>query len=54
MMAGGESINTIPAEFLLDENLIIRRLHYSTSLTNRMAIADIQSFISSSKQGMAV
>lgn len=43
-MAAGESINTIPAEFLLDENLIIRRLHYSTSLTNRMSIADIQEF----------
>lgn len=48
MMAGGESINTIPAEFLLDEQGIIRQLHYSTSLTDRMNIKDIQAFAESS------
>ncbi len=50
LMAGGESINTIPAEFLLDEQGIIRRLHYSTSLTDRMNIKDIQAFAASSSK----
>jgi len=43
-MAGGESINTIPAEFLLDENGIIRILHYSQSLTDRMGLDIIKEF----------
>ncbi len=47
MMAGGESMNTIPAEFLLDEQGIVRHLHYSVSLTDRMNIKDIQVFASS-------
>lgn len=44
-MAGGESIKTMPAEFLLDEKLIIRRLLYSQNLNDRMAINDIIDFI---------
>ncbi len=53
-MAAGESINTIPAEFLLDENLIIRRIHYSTSLTDRMSIKDIQEFAGTSGYGLSM
>ena len=29
LMADGESISTIPAEFLLDKGLVIKKLHYS-------------------------
>ncbi len=44
-MADGESINTIPAEFLLDESLIIRELHYSQHLTDRMKMEAIYDFV---------
>lgn len=44
MMADGESINTIPAEFLLDKGLVIRKLHYSQTLNDRLEIADIKAF----------
>ncbi|MEK6480348.1 redoxin domain-containing protein [Catalinimonas sp. 4WD22] len=44
MMADGESIRTMPAEFLLDENLIIRKLHYSQGLSDRMSLDDIYAF----------
>lgn len=44
LMASGESINTIPAEFLLDKNLIVRKLHYSSSLTDRLEIDVIKKF----------
>lgn len=44
-MADGESINTIPAEFLLDESLIIRELHYSQRLTDRMKMEAIYDFV---------
>ena len=44
MMADGESINTIPAEFLLDENLIIRKIHYANGLTDRMSMDHIYDF----------
>ena len=43
-MADGESINTIPAEFLLDESLIIRELHYSQRLSDRMKMDLIYDF----------
>jgi len=43
-MASGESINTIPAEFLLDENQIIRKIHYSKGLNDRMSIEHIYEF----------
>ncbi len=45
IMADGESYSTIPAEFLLDENLIIRRIHYSKGLTDRMSMEHIMEFI---------
>jgi len=43
-MADGESINTMPAEFLLDEELIIRKIHYAKSLNDRMSMAHIYDF----------
>lgn len=43
-MASGESISTMPAEFLLDEDLIIRKIHYSNGLNDRMAIEHIYQF----------
>ncbi|HCW08925.1 MAG TPA: alkyl hydroperoxide reductase [Cytophagales bacterium] len=44
MMAGKESISTMPAEFLLDENLIIRKIHYAKNLNDRMAMDTILDF----------
>ena len=43
-MADGESINTMPAEFLLDEELIIRKIHYAKGLNDRMSMDHIYSF----------
>ena len=43
-MADGESINTIPAEFLLDENLIIRKIHYANGLNDRMSMDHIYNY----------
>lgn len=45
MMADGESISTIPAEFLLDKGLVIKKLHYSKTLNDRMEISDINAFV---------
>ncbi|MCI0750526.1 MAG: hypothetical protein L0Y35_01690, partial [Flammeovirgaceae bacterium] len=44
LMASGESITTIPAEFLLDKGLVVRKLHYSQSLTDRLDIHVIRNF----------
>jgi len=44
MMAGGESIKTMPAEFLIDKGLIIHEVHYSESLTDRMNVDKIRKF----------
>ena len=44
LMADGESISTMPAEFLLDKGLIIKKLHYSEGLNDRMPIDDIKKF----------
>lgn len=43
-MADGESINTIPAEFLVDQGLIIRKVHYAKGLNDRMDIEIIKAF----------
>ena len=43
-MAAGESINTIPAEFLIDETGVIRKIHYANGLTDRMSIDTIYEF----------
>lgn len=44
MMAAEESIKTMPAEFLIDKGLIIHKVHYSESLTDRMNVEKIRSF----------
>jgi hypothetical protein len=51
MMKDGESINTIPAEFLLDENLTIRKVHYSNGLNDRLTMDVLFDFASSGKAG---
>lgn len=43
----GESPDTMPGEFLLDENLIIRKIHYSKGLTDRMSMEHIEGFVNS-------
>jgi len=45
LMASGESFSTMPAEFLLDENLIIRKVHYSERLNDRMDLSEIERFV---------
>ncbi|MGC4020802.1 MAG: redoxin domain-containing protein [Cyclobacteriaceae bacterium] len=45
-MASGESFSTIPAEFLLDENQIIRKIHYAKDLNDRLSIDTILDFAS--------
>ena len=44
LMAGGESIKTMPAEFLLGEGLLIREVHYSERLNDRMSVEKIRAF----------
>ncbi len=43
-MDGNESFSTMPAEFLLDENLIIRKIHYSKTLNDRISLDTIVDF----------
>lgn len=43
-MADGESISTMPAEFLLDKGLIIKKFHYSQKLTDRLPLEEIRAF----------
>ncbi len=44
MMADGESISTMPAEFLIDKGLVIKEVHYSERLNDRMDVAKIKAF----------
>jgi peroxiredoxin len=44
MMADGESINTIPAEFLIDKGLIIKKVHYSQGLNDRISLDIVKGF----------
>ena len=44
LMSEKESFGTMPAEFLVDENLIIRAIHYSKGLNDRMSIEHIVEF----------
>ncbi len=44
MMAAGESINTIPAEFLIDKGLVVKKVHYSEGLNDRMDISLLKEF----------
>lgn len=43
-MKDGESINTIPAEFLVDKGLEVKKVHYSKSLTDRLDMELIKKF----------
>jgi peroxiredoxin Q/BCP len=47
MMADGESISTMPAEFLIDRGLMIKEVHYSERLNDRMNIDKIRAFAES-------
>jgi len=44
LMAEGESFSTMPAEFLLDEDLVIRKLYYSQRLSDRMRLDELYDF----------
>jgi len=44
MMADGESIKTMPAEFLIDKGLVIKEVHYSERLNDRMNMDKIRAF----------
>jgi thioredoxin-dependent peroxiredoxin len=44
LMASGESISTMPAEFLLDKGLQVKHVHYSERLNDRLDMADIEKF----------
>ncbi|MDN4165133.1 redoxin domain-containing protein [Cytophagales bacterium LB-30] len=44
MMADGESINTIPAEFLIDKGLVVKKVHYAKGLNDRLDIDLIHAF----------
>lgn len=44
LMADGESINTMPAEFLIDQGLVVKKLHYSQRLNDRLDIETIRVF----------
>ncbi len=43
-MPDGESINTIPAEFLLDKGLILKKVHYSKDLNDRLGMEVLRAF----------
>jgi thioredoxin-dependent peroxiredoxin len=43
-MAGGESISTIPAEFLIDHNLTIKKVHYAENLNDRLSMDVLEVF----------
>jgi thioredoxin-dependent peroxiredoxin len=43
-MADGESINTIPAEFLLDKGLVIKKVHYAKGLNDRLDMDIVKAF----------
>lgn len=45
MMADGESIKTMPAEFLIDKGLRIKSVHYSERLNDRLSIEHIRAFV---------
>ncbi|MEP5611171.1 MAG: redoxin domain-containing protein [Cyclobacteriaceae bacterium] len=48
-MAGKESIKTIPAEFLIDENGVVRKVHYAKNLTDQMSMDVILGFAESGR-----
>ncbi|MCX2743407.1 redoxin domain-containing protein [Mangrovivirga sp. M17] len=46
MPTAGESLSTMPAEFLVDKNLTLQHVHYSQRLNDRMKLDHIRDFIS--------
>jgi thioredoxin-dependent peroxiredoxin len=44
LMSDGESIKTMPAEFLIDKGLVIKDVHYAERLNDRMDISRIKRF----------
>jgi peroxiredoxin len=44
MMKEGESFNTMPAEFLIEEGSVIKEVYYSDRLNDRMDLDKIKSF----------
>jgi peroxiredoxin len=46
MMKDGESISTMPAEFLINKGLVFDEVHYSERLNDRMNIDKIRAFAS--------
>lgn len=44
MMPDGESINTMPAEFLIDRGGIIKKVHYADRLHDRIAMEEVKAF----------
>jgi peroxiredoxin len=44
LMADGESIKTMPAEFLIDKGLVVKEVHYSDRLNDRMSVDKIREF----------
>lgn len=48
-MADGESITTIPAEFLIDKGLIIKKVHYAQGLNDRISMDIVKDFAESGK-----
>jgi kynurenine formamidase len=44
LMADGESIQTIPAEFLVEKGLIIKEVYYSERLNDRIKVEKIRAF----------
>ncbi|MGD1846905.1 MAG: redoxin domain-containing protein, partial [Salibacteraceae bacterium] len=52
LMAENEAFGTMPAEFLLDTNQIIRKIHYSKGLTDRMSIDYIYDFAKGDERGV--
>ncbi|GHM99692.1 hypothetical protein WSM22_11820 [Cytophagales bacterium WSM2-2] len=54
LMASGESFSTIPAEFLLDENQVIRKIHYAKNLNDRLSLDMILDFAGKSAKEMVL
>ncbi len=44
LMADGESISTMPAEFLIEKDLRIKKVYYSDRLADRMNVEVIEAF----------
>jgi thioredoxin-dependent peroxiredoxin len=44
LMASGESFNTIPAEFLIDYDLLIKKVHYAQGLNDRLSMDLVKHF----------